>query len=128
MLVEIEAGGKRGLGFTYADRAIVSLIRDKLAGIVIGRDALAVPAAWIGMVQAIRNLGRPGLASMAIAAVDSALWDLKAKLLGLPLIGLLGAARPSITFTAAAASRPTPWHNCKNSSAAGPRWALAASR
>jgi L-alanine-DL-glutamate epimerase-like enolase superfamily enzyme len=48
------------------------------------------------MVHAIRNLGRPGIASMAIAAVDTALWDLKARLLGLPLCTLLGTVRDSV--------------------------------
>ena len=52
-----------------------------------------IPRAWIAMVQAIRNLGRPGVASMAISAIDNALWDLKARLLDLPLVKLLGAAR-----------------------------------
>ncbi len=53
---------------------------------------MAVPAAWEAMVHAIRNLGRPGICSMAIAAVDSCLWDLKARLLDVPLVTLLGAA------------------------------------
>jgi L-alanine-DL-glutamate epimerase-like enolase superfamily enzyme len=48
------------------------------------------------MVAAIRNQGRPGVASMAIAAVDVALWDLKARLLDLPLASLLGAARRAV--------------------------------
>jgi L-alanine-DL-glutamate epimerase-like enolase superfamily enzyme len=48
------------------------------------------------MVRAIRNLGRPGIASMAIAAVDTALWDLKARVLDLPLVDVLGAVRPSV--------------------------------
>jgi L-alanine-DL-glutamate epimerase-like enolase superfamily enzyme len=48
------------------------------------------------MVRAIRNIGRPGLASCAIAAVDAALWDLKARLLDIPLVTLLGAVRPAI--------------------------------
>lgn len=48
------------------------------------------------MVHSIRNLGRPGISSMAISAVDIALWDLKAKLLHLPLVKLLGAVRASI--------------------------------
>lgn len=47
-------------------------------------------ATWLQMVHAIRNLGRPGISSMAIAAVDVALWDLKARLLGVPLCTLLG--------------------------------------
>ncbi len=63
---------------------------------VVGRDAMAIPASWAAMVHAIRNLGRPGIASMAISAVDTALWDLKARLLGLPLVTLLGAVRDAV--------------------------------
>jgi L-alanine-DL-glutamate epimerase-like enolase superfamily enzyme len=48
------------------------------------------------MVAAIRNLGRPGISSMAIAAVDNALWDLKSRILDVPLVRLLGAARDAI--------------------------------
>ncbi len=55
-----------------------------------------VPGIWSAMVHAIRNLGRPGIASMAIAAVDNALWDLKAKLLNLPLAKVLGAVREGV--------------------------------
>ena len=96
VVVEIEAAGERGLGYTYADDATARLIRGKLAPLIHGRDAMSIPAAWIAMVQAIRNLGRPGIASMAIAAVDSALWDLKARCLGLPLVSLLGQARDGV--------------------------------
>jgi L-alanine-DL-glutamate epimerase-like enolase superfamily enzyme len=93
VLVEATAGGERGRGYTYADAATAHLVDEVLAGIVRGRDALDVPGSWAAMVHAIRNLGRPGVCSMAIAAVDSCLWDLKARLLGLPLVKLLGAAR-----------------------------------
>ncbi len=96
VLVEAAAGGARGTGFTYADTATARLVHDLLAQVVLGHDAMNVPAAWQAMVQAIRNLGRPGIASMAIAAVDAALWDLKARLLGLPLVALLGAVRESV--------------------------------
>ena len=92
VLVEAAAGGKHGLGFSYADTATAHLIQGLLAGVVRGRDALAVPVAWEAMVRAIRNLGRPGICSMATAAVDSCLWDLKARLLDLSLVSLLGAA------------------------------------
>jgi L-alanine-DL-glutamate epimerase-like enolase superfamily enzyme len=55
-----------------------------------------VPGCWSAMVHAIRNLGRPGISSMAIAAVDAALWDLKARILDLPLVTLLGAVRDAV--------------------------------
>jgi L-alanine-DL-glutamate epimerase-like enolase superfamily enzyme len=93
VIVEASAGGKRGLGYTYADVATARLIQEMLAKVVTGRDAMAVPGCWLAMVEAIRNLGRPGIASMAIAAIDTALWDLKARLLDLPLVTLLGAVR-----------------------------------
>jgi L-alanine-DL-glutamate epimerase-like enolase superfamily enzyme len=96
VLVHIEAGGKKGIGYTYADTATATLIQDKLAMLLVAHDVIAINARWQDMVRAIRNLGRPGIASMAIAAVDTALWDLKAKILGLPLAALLGLAHPSI--------------------------------
>jgi L-alanine-DL-glutamate epimerase-like enolase superfamily enzyme len=64
--------------------------------VVRGGDAMAIPTHWMAMVRAIRNLGRPGIASMAIAAVDTALWDLKARLLEMPLVTLWGAARSDV--------------------------------
>ena len=85
-----------GIGYTYADGATARLINDMLADVVEGRDAMATSANWLAMVRAIRNLGRPGISSMAIAAADSALWDLKARVVGLPLVTLLGAARDSV--------------------------------
>jgi L-alanine-DL-glutamate epimerase-like enolase superfamily enzyme len=96
VLVEAMAGGKRGLGYTYADIATARLINDSLAAVVYNRDAMDVPGVWAAMAQAIRNLGRPGVCSMAIAAVDACLWDLKARLLNLPLVKLLGAARNGV--------------------------------
>ena len=96
VVVEATAGGKQSLGYTYADTATALLIKDLLAPIVIGRDAMAVGGTWAAMVHAIRNLGRPGIVSMAIAAVDAALWDLKARLLDLPLVTLLGDVRESV--------------------------------
>lgn len=55
-----------------------------------------VAGCWIAMVRRIRNLGRPGIASMAISALDLALWDLKARILDLPLVKLLGAVRDAV--------------------------------
>jgi L-alanine-DL-glutamate epimerase-like enolase superfamily enzyme len=96
VLVQIEAGGCDGLGYSYADVASATLIRSTLAEVIEGHNALDIPGVHCAMVAAIRNLGRPGIASMAIAAVDNALWDLKAKLFGVSLLDLLGAVRDSI--------------------------------
>ncbi|HEY1777646.1 MAG TPA: enolase C-terminal domain-like protein [Solirubrobacteraceae bacterium] len=96
VVVHARAGGVWGLGYSYADVATAKLIETKLAPLVQGLDALSPPAAWERMVAAIRNLGRPGICSMAIAAVDVALWDLKARLLEQPLCRLLGAVRESV--------------------------------
>jgi L-alanine-DL-glutamate epimerase-like enolase superfamily enzyme len=95
VVVEALAGGQTGLGYTYADAATARLAADQLAPVVHGRDPFDVPAAWVAMTRAVRNLGRPGVAAMAVSAVDAALWDLKAKLLGQSLVRLLGAARPA---------------------------------
>ena len=92
VLVEAHAGGCLGIGYTYADEATGQLIKDTLIHVVCDRDVLDVPACWAAMVHEIRNLGRPGVSSMAIAAVDVALWDLKARLLDVSLVTLLGAA------------------------------------
>jgi len=94
--VHVAAAGVPGFGYTYASRATAVLIADTLAPLLERREALDIAARWSDMTRALRNIGRAGIGSMAIAAVDSALWDLKAKLLGLPLVSLLGAARESI--------------------------------
>ena len=96
VVVEAFAGGACSLGYSYADAATAKLIEDKLASVVVGRDALSPNGAFALMVQAIRNLGRPGIASMAISAVDTSLWDLKAKLLGVPLALLFGQVREAM--------------------------------
>lgn len=96
VVVHARAGGEAGVGYTYADVSTARLVESKLAGIVEGMDAMAPQDAWRAMVGAIRNLGRPGISSMAIAAVDCALWDLKARLLGLPLCRLLGAGHECV--------------------------------
>jgi L-alanine-DL-glutamate epimerase-like enolase superfamily enzyme len=96
VLVEAETGGVCSVGYTYADTSTALLIKDLLADVVCGRAAMDVAGAWDAMVRAVRNLGRPGIASMAIAAVDSALWDLKARLLGVSVVTLLGAVRREI--------------------------------
>ena len=96
VVVEVHGGGKVGIGYSYAAPAAARLVSDLLTETIMRKDAMAVPAAWQSMVDAVRNIGRPGIASAAISAVDNALWDLKARLLNLPLVVLLGAVRESI--------------------------------
>jgi len=96
VVVEPRAGGVTGLGFSYATAACATLIYDVLTDAVVGADAMNVSGIWSNMVRRIRNLGRPGIASMAIAAIDTALWDLKARLLELPLARLLGTVREEV--------------------------------
>ncbi len=93
VLVRARAAGVVGLGYSYAGTSAAELVRAKLAGVVTGQDALAVAASWRAMWRAVRNLGRPGIAACALSAVDNALWDLKARLLGVPLVRALDAAR-----------------------------------
>ncbi|WP_092997799.1 enolase C-terminal domain-like protein [Thiohalomonas denitrificans] len=90
VLVELEAGGRVGIGYTYSGVATARLLQDKLIPLLEGVDALAIAARWWEMQVVVRNLGRFGLAAAAISAVDTALWDLKGKLLELPLVTLLG--------------------------------------
>jgi L-alanine-DL-glutamate epimerase-like enolase superfamily enzyme len=63
---------------------------------VVGRDPLAVRSRWEDTASSIRNAGRPGVGMMAVSAVDTALWDLKARLLGLPLVDLLDRAHDEV--------------------------------
>ena len=96
VVVHATAGEVSGLGYTYAHASVGHLIEATLADVVVGGDAMNVTASHDAMVHRIRNLGRPGICSTAIAAVDIALWDLKARLLDLPLVTLLGAVRETI--------------------------------
>ncbi|OBH10890.1 enolase C-terminal domain-like protein [Mycobacterium sp. E1747] len=96
VLAEVAAGGRCGIGYTYADGACAALITGPLAGTLTGHSALDITGGWQAMVRAMRNNGRPGLVSCAISAIDTALWDLKGELLGLPVCRLLGMAHEAV--------------------------------
>src|SRR5207237_2266476 len=91
--VHATAGGKRGFGYSYADVSTAAFIRAHFVDLIVGRDAMSIESCWAAMIRAVRNLGRRGVAAMAISAVDPALWDLKCKLLDLPLVTFLGQVR-----------------------------------
>jgi L-alanine-DL-glutamate epimerase-like enolase superfamily enzyme len=90
VLVELTAGGKKGIGYTYANSASAHFIHDTLKELVLGKNPLNVSAITNSLIHHTRNNGNTGLVMMAISAVDNALWDLKAKLFDLPLCVLLG--------------------------------------
>ncbi|HEY1794224.1 MAG TPA: enolase C-terminal domain-like protein [Opitutaceae bacterium] len=96
VVVHVSAGGREGLGWTYGPRACAALLRDILFPAIEGLSALDVGGAWQAMVRSLRNAGRGGAGMMAISAVDLALWDLKARILGLPLAGLIGQVRDCV--------------------------------
>ncbi len=96
VVVEARSIGVTGLGYTYANKATARVVHELLAEVVQGRDAMNLPEAWAAMWRVVRNFGQTGIAAMAIAAVDAALWDLKARLLDVSILRLLGAARSSI--------------------------------
>lgn len=97
ILVQAQSeAGHTGLGYSYASGAAAEVVREKLTPEVIGLDVDEIGVAWQSMVRRVRNVGRPGVAACAISAVDTALWDLKARAAGQPLVLLLGAYRREV--------------------------------
>lgn len=96
VVVRVDAGEAAGLGWTYAPAAAASVVTGTLAPLLTGGDPMDVPRLWTAMVREVRNAGRTGVAGYAVSAVDVALWDLKARLLGVPLARLFGRARDAV--------------------------------
>jgi L-alanine-DL-glutamate epimerase-like enolase superfamily enzyme len=94
--VTLSAEGCTGVGWTYSSRAAAAVVEDQLRPVVMGRSAIDVAAGWSAMRRAVRNLGSRGLALQAISAVDVAWWDLKARVLDVPLGDLLGRCRAEV--------------------------------
>src|SRR5579859_2720855 len=67
VLVEANAAAVTGVGFTYADEATAKVIQNTLKKQVENQSAFSVHRPWQAMLRSIRNLGRPGICSMAIA-------------------------------------------------------------
>ena len=95
IVVELTTSGETGLGYTYADTGVALLLSD-LKSEIEGHYVAELPALWARMVTRLRNMGRQGATSMAVSAIDVALWDLKAKQSELSLSELLGRSREAL--------------------------------
>jgi L-alanine-DL-glutamate epimerase-like enolase superfamily enzyme len=96
VLVVIKAGEKSGIGYSYTDISSAYFIERNLKKIIIGKNALDIPSVLKSMTDSVRNNGNCGIIAMAISAVDNALWDLKAKILDVPVALLLGRVRDDL--------------------------------
>ncbi|HEY3885602.1 MAG TPA: enolase C-terminal domain-like protein [Vicinamibacterales bacterium] len=96
VIVHIHAGGTAGLGYAYTHAGAAAIVREQLAPLLDDGNPFDIPGHYVRMVNAVRNIGRPGVAASAISAGDVALWDLKSRLLELPLVSALGSAREGI--------------------------------
>ena len=96
VLVTLHAGGKQGLGYTYAAAATGKVVSSLLKKVVDGKDAFSHAAILQGLYHQVRNSGETGIDMMAISAIDNALWDLRARLLDISLVSMLGSVRDGI--------------------------------
>jgi L-alanine-DL-glutamate epimerase-like enolase superfamily enzyme len=96
VVVEVQAGGMHGIGYTYGHAASATIVDTVLADVVRGRNVMDIAGIHEDMRRALRNIGRPGIGMMAVSAMDVALWDCKARLLEQPLATLLGSVRDEI--------------------------------
>ena len=88
--------GTEGLGYTYTGgrggQAVLAMIRQDLGPFLIGREATDVEAIYEELQWHIHYVGRGGIASFAISALDIALWDIRGKQRGEPLWKMAGGA------------------------------------
>jgi L-alanine-DL-glutamate epimerase-like enolase superfamily enzyme len=96
VVVHVGCSGRVGTGYTYGDSSLAVLIEGKCKSLVLGTDAEAHMSTLRSLHYTMRNIGDTGLTSMAIAAIDNALWDLRSRLYEVPLAAFLGLARPKI--------------------------------
>lgn len=96
IVVRVRSGDHVGTGWTYGAPQCGDIVTSLLAPIILGKTVVDIGARWEEMVRAARNDGRQGAVGYAISAVDVALWDAKARMVGLPLHHLLGVVRPSV--------------------------------
>lgn len=98
--VQLASAGVTGFGYTYADLSTARLIETRLGKIILGSSAWDIDRNHRAMFHALRNLGQDGIGAMGLSALDIALWDLKARLLGVPMLTLLGGIRNCVEIYA----------------------------
>jgi L-alanine-DL-glutamate epimerase-like enolase superfamily enzyme len=117
----VTADGHEGIGFSYSKRAGGAgqyAHACEIAPALIGEDPNDIARIWTKLTWAGASVGRSGLATQAIAAIDIALWDLKAKRAGLPLAKLLGAHRDGVrTYNTSGGFLHTPIEQVKENAA-----------
>lgn len=96
LVVRVSTGGETGLGYSYTSAGALAVLRDTLWSVIGDADPLDSERLYWTMARAVRNLGWSGVSASAISAVDIAIHDLKARLLGVSLTQLLGGARNGV--------------------------------
>ncbi len=96
VVAQVVASGAVGTGWTYGSKGCQAVIDGEIARAIAGTNPEDVPGLHEAMIRACRNIGRVGLATYAISAVDIALWDLKARLMGVSLTSLFGRCREDV--------------------------------
>jgi L-alanine-DL-glutamate epimerase-like enolase superfamily enzyme len=96
LVVHVEGGGQSALGYSYTDASAAALVNGVLADVVVGGQVSDVGGSWAAVVDQLRNIGRTGLGSAALSATDVALWDLKARTLGISVAALTPSFRSRV--------------------------------
>ncbi|WP_380055419.1 mandelate racemase/muconate lactonizing enzyme family protein [Falsihalocynthiibacter sp. SS001] len=99
-VVITDSEGKQGIGYSYTigqgGGAIMSLLSETLLPQLIGREAEEIDRIWRDLLFSTHATAVGAITSLALAAIDTALWDLRCKRAGLPLFRMLGGAKESV--------------------------------
>lgn len=96
VVAELRCGEVTGLGYTYGHEAVATVARSLAEKCLLKQSPFEIPRLYEVMLAQVRNNGSRGIASMAIAALDIALWDAKAKLLNLSVTQLMGSVQKEV--------------------------------
>lgn len=101
IFVDLEThNGLTGTGYAYTigtgGRAVLELLRTDLLHQLLGEDARTIESIWQKLFWSTHGTVVGAITSLALAAIDTALWDLRGKALGEPLWRLAGGAREAI--------------------------------